>query len=186
MNSFKIGDKVEAIDNAISGVIKSIDNKNITIESTDGFLLTFSPKELILVKKDSIFKITNQEVENSKKSKDSVIKKKSIEDFTKTKTNYKTQEVDLHIDKLLKNYKHLSNYEILNHQLNTAKYHLDNAINNKIQKIVFIHGIGTGVLRTELEYLFQKYENTNFQDADYSKYGNGAIEIYFKQIAFKN
>ena len=133
MTNFKIGDKVETIDDAILGIVKFIEGKNITVETQDGFLLTFLPKELILIKKDSIFKITNQEIENSIKNKDIIVKKKSIEDFTKTKTNYKSQEVDLHIDKLIKNYKHLSNYEILNHQLNTAKFHLDNAILHILQ-----------------------------------------------------
>jgi dsDNA-specific endonuclease/ATPase MutS2 len=182
---FKIGDRVEALDQDIEGSVTNIKNNEIIVETSDGFLLSFQSNEILLKNENSIIKITNQDIENSKNSKDFKIKKQNIDDFTKIKTQYKQQEVDLHIDKLIKNYKHLSNFEILNHQLKIAKNHLDNAIQNKVQKIVFIHGVGTGVLRSELEYLFQKYENTNFQDADYSKYGNGAVEIYFKQIAFK-
>jgi dsDNA-specific endonuclease/ATPase MutS2 len=181
---FKIGDLVEALDLDINGKIIKIEKETYFIMSSDGFEMPFKDKELILKKNFDNLKISAQEILNSKAQKDKKINHLKIEDVTKTKTQYKQQEIDLHIDKLIKNYKHLSNYDILSHQINTAKKTLDHAIINKIQKIIFIHGVGEGVLRNELEYLFQKYPNTNFQDADYAKYGNGAVEIYFTQKAF--
>ena len=47
--------------------------------------------------------------------------------------------------------------------------------------IVFIHGVGEGVLKEELGYLFRKYDNVKFYDADYQKYGLGATEVYIFQ-----
>jgi len=65
--------------------------------------------------------------------------------------------------------------------LDTAKRQLDFAISKRIQKVVFIHGVGEGVLRTELEFLFNRYDNVKFYDADYKKYGRGATEVYIFQ-----
>jgi dsDNA-specific endonuclease/ATPase MutS2 len=75
----------------------------------------------------------------------------------------------------------MDNFEILTLQVETAKRQLEFAISKRIQKIVFIHGVGEGVLRSELEYLFNRYENLKFYDADYQKYGRGATEVYIFQ-----
>jgi dsDNA-specific endonuclease/ATPase MutS2 len=44
-------------------------------------------------------------------------------------------------------------------------------------KIVFIHGVGEGVLREELYAVLRRYDNITFYDADYKLYGIGATEI---------
>ena len=62
-----------------------------------------------------------------------------------------------------------------------AKHKLEFAIRKKIQRIVFIHGIGEGVLRAELEFLIGRYEDLKCYDADYQKYGRGALEVYIPQ-----
>ena len=90
-------------------------------------------------------------------------------------------EVDLHIEKLLPNKRGMSNYEILNLQLETAKKQLEFAKNKRIQRIVFIHGVGEGVLKEELYYLLRRYEGLDFYDANYQKYGVGATEVYLYQ-----
>ena len=77
----------------------------------------------------------------------------------------------------------MSNYDMLNIQLDTAKRQLDFAISKRIQKVVFIHGVGEGVLKEELRYLFNRYDNVKFYDADYQKYGLGATEVYIYQNA---
>ena len=90
-------------------------------------------------------------------------------------------EVDLHIDKLIKSYNRLSNYEMLNIQLDTAKRQLVFAVRKRIQRVVFIHGVGAGVLKSELEYLMRGYDGIKIVEADYKKYGLGAMEIYIPQ-----
>jgi dsDNA-specific endonuclease/ATPase MutS2 len=70
---------------------------------------------------------------------------------------------------------------MLNIQLDTAKNQLEFAIKKRIQKIVFIHGVGEGVLRTELETMLGRYDNLKFYDADYRQYGVGATEVYIFQ-----
>ena len=90
-------------------------------------------------------------------------------------------EVDLHIHQLTANERGMSAYDKLNLQLDVARSKLEFAISKRIQRIVFIHGVGEGVLRAELEYLFSRYEQIKFYDADFQKYGLGATEVYIYQ-----
>ena len=70
---------------------------------------------------------------------------------------------------------------MLNIQLNTAQRQLEFAISKKIQKVVFIHGVGAGVLKEELQYLFKRYDGIRVYEGDYKKYGLGATEVYITQ-----
>ena len=90
-------------------------------------------------------------------------------------------EVDLHIHQLTSNERGMSAHDKLNLQIDTARHKLEFALKKRIQRVVFIHGVGAGVLKAELEYLFSRYENIKFYDADYQKYGLGATEIYIYQ-----
>ena len=58
----------------------------------------------------------------------------------------------------------MSNYDILTLQTETAKRHIEFAIRNRIPKIVFIHGVGEGILKAELDFLLGRYDNIAFQD----------------------
>jgi len=75
----------------------------------------------------------------------------------------------------------MNNFDILNIQVDTARGQLEFAIKNRIPKIVFIHGMGEGVLKSELDYLLGRYPEISYQDANYRKYGLGATEVYIKQ-----
>jgi len=69
---------------------------------------------------------------------------------------------------------------MLNLQLDTAKRKVEFAIQKRISKIVFIHGVGEGVLKSELLRLLNKYP-VKYYDASYKKYGLGATEVYVFQ-----
>ncbi len=177
--SFTVGDRVEALDEDIRGIVVGVSGDLVTIEDLDGFPLQYSAKELILEAKDSEIRVTSFEVAQVKSEKE---QKKRKQVIVKSKErNAPKMEVDLHISKLVKSYKGMSNYDMLNLQLETAKRQLDFAMSKRIQKIVFIHGVGEGVLKIELEYLFKRYENLKFYAADYQKYGSGATEVYVFQ-----
>lgn len=87
-------------------------------------------------------------------------------------------EVDLHIDELIDSTAGLSNTEILNVQ--TDKFHQVMAENekNKGRKVVFIHGVGNGVLKTEIRKLLdRRYKKHVYQDASFKEYGYGATMV---------
>jgi len=177
----KTGDRVSAIDDTVSGVITRIEGKVITILTDDDFELEYSEKELITVDNfisdealnfDQISDIiTEKEGKRPKKAKNGRSKER----------NLPPMEVDLHIHQLVNDHKRMSNYDMLTLQLDTAKRQLDFAISKRIQRIVFIHGLGEGVLCAELEFLFKRYDNLKFYDADFQKYGQGAMEVYIFQ-----
>lgn len=177
----KLGDKVEVIDEAVSGVVTHLKGNYVYIETEDGFELEYTANELVKIddllteKKSENFEITSVLAEKEEK------RPKKAQKPTSRRKKSPPMEVDLHIQQLVKHYKRLSNHEILTLQLDTAQRQLRFAIDKRIQRIVFIHGIGEGVLRAELEFLLNRYENLKFFDADYQKYGQGALEVYLFQ-----
>ena len=44
---FEVGDKVSVLDEAINGFVVAVENNGVTIETTDGFLMTYFVNELI-------------------------------------------------------------------------------------------------------------------------------------------
>ena len=47
MKKFEVGDRVSVLDEAINGVVVAVENNDITIETTDGFMMTYFVSELI-------------------------------------------------------------------------------------------------------------------------------------------
>lgn len=181
-NNFNIGDKVSVIDDAIDGIIVEIKNKEITIETSQGFSMIYNEKELVKISNINDLALFNKSEALYTKSIDVKPTRKQIEAQKQlTKVEKGTPNFDLHIEKLVKTKAGMSNFDILNLQIDTAKRHIDFAIKNRIPKIVLVHGVGEGILKTELEYLFKKYPQISFQEANYQKYGLGATELYFKQ-----
>lgn len=178
--SFKVGVRVEAMDDTITGVVKEVNGQQITVLSDDGFLLIYQPSELIKIVKDRNLTVTNFEVAKIKSEK-ALGKRKNTTVVKPKERAAPKMEVDLHIHNLVPSQRGMSNYDMLTIQLDTAKRQLDFAIRKRIQKVVFIHGVGEGVLKEELKFLFGRYENVKYYDADYQKYGLGATEIYIFQ-----
>lgn len=180
MGKFSIGNRVEVLDEAISGVVQKVDGDMITLITEDGFPMRFAASDLVRIGGD--ISVSNHEVAQIKKEKE-ISKKRKAPTVKPKERSAPKMEVDLHIHQLVKSSKGMSNYDMLNIQLDTAKRQLDFAINKRIQKVVFIHGVGEGVLKEELHYLFNRYDNVKFYDADYQKYGLGATEVYIYQNA---
>lgn len=87
-------------------------------------------------------------------------------------------EVDLHIHELLDNTAGLSNSDMLDVQLREFKRVMDENLNKKGQKIVFIHGKGEGVLRKAIaDELKRVYKRCDVQDASFREYGFGATQV---------
>ena len=177
MGLFQIGDSVEVLDEKLSGEVVAVSNSEITIESEDGFMMKYAPNELVKISESNTIRVTNFEVAQIKAEKENT-KRKNKQIVKPKERNAPKMEVDLHINQLVKSPKGMSNHEILNLQMETAKRQLEFAMRKRIQKVVFIHGVGEGVLKEELNFLFGRYDNLKYYDADYQKYGIGATEIY--------
>lgn len=89
--------------------------------------------------------------------------------------------VDLHIEKLADDWKHLRNHEIMALQLRTFEKYYDLAIAHHQHSLTIIHGVGEGVLRDEIHAILRlKKEVKSFVNQYHSRYGYGATEIYFQ------
>ena len=178
----KPGDKVAVLDEDLEGKVISVHDAEVEIETSEGFSLTFNEKDLVKIQ-GAITDILPEDVDNLYeviKEKEASKKRKSVRVKPKER-NLPPMEVDLHIGKLVPRTGGMSNFEMLNIQMDTAKRQLDFAIKKRIQKVVFIHGVGEGILKAELDSLFGRYDNLKWYDADYQKYGLGATEVYIFQ-----
>ncbi|WP_136668178.1 Smr/MutS family protein [Flavobacterium sp. H122] len=180
---FAKGDKVSVLDDNINGIVLKVSNNQVTVETEDGFELVFSEKELILIEPSTELDFSKANFSAIKKEKETP-KPRSFVKEKKSRKDEMVLEVDLHIEKLVSNAKGMNNYDILNIQTETAKRQIDFAIRNRIQKVVLIHGVGEGVLKAELDFLLNRYDNISFQEASFQKYGFGATEVYINQKNF--
>ena len=182
IQKFEIGDKVAVLDDNISGVVIKVQNDEISVETTHNFVMTFFVNELVKINNTSELSgfFSTQSLSSVLKDKEEPKKRSFVKEKRSRKDEF-VLEVDLHIEKLVPSKRGMSNYDILTLQMETAKCQLDFAIKNRMPKVVFIHGVGEGVLKAELDFMLGRYDNISFQDANYQKYGLGATEVYIKQ-----
>ena len=162
----QIGDNVEVIDELISGAVTKITPQEVSIRIENGIIITFPKKKVVKVDKNTpieYHKFTNSSLKEEKKTK---------------KKRTPVLEIDLHIEKLVANTHGMTNFDILNRQIEVAKFQLELAMERKFSQIIFIHGVGEGILRAELEVLFSRYKGITYQDANYALYGAGATEVF--------
>lgn len=86
------------------------------------------------------------------------------------------KEVDLHIEELMDNWSGMSNAQLLDVQLKHVQKEMDQAIAAHMRKVVFIHGVGNGRLKTEVRKLLATYTGVRIHDGSFSRYGFGATE----------
>jgi dsDNA-specific endonuclease/ATPase MutS2 len=178
----KQGDKIATLNDSFEGEIIEIKGKIATIETTDGFMMDFEINELLLINdQNELLNGIKRFNPDQIKAEKSIPKPRSFEKIKKEKREAPVPEFDLHIEKLVKNKNGMTNYDILSLQADTAQRHLEFAIKNRIPKIVFIHGVGEGVLKAELDFMLGRYEGVDFREANYQKYGQGATEVFIKQ-----
>ncbi|MDU1905699.1 MAG: DUF2027 domain-containing protein [Dysgonomonas sp.] len=90
-------------------------------------------------------------------------------------------EVNLHIDELMDTTAGLESKDMLEYQLSKFNEIMQENMNNKGLKIVFIHGKGNGVLKKAiLDKLKNKYKTAYYQDASFREYGFGATMVTIK------
>ncbi|NMH27286.1 Smr/MutS family protein [Flavobacterium silvaticum] len=177
----KPGDKVAVLDDTFTGVVLSVEKDKVFIETTDGFQMTYFVNELVKILNSSeLYKSTgihNINKIKQEKADDSPSRKPETK---RVKGEIPPAEYDLHIEKLVKNHSRMDQSEILELQLSNARYQIESAIKKRAPKIILIHGVGEGILKSELGYLLRRYDNVTYREAAYNKYGLGAMEVSFR------
>lgn len=90
-------------------------------------------------------------------------------------------QVDLHIEELTDAHDTMNNGDMLSLQLQTFEEKLDQALATGMDEITFVHGVGSGTLRREIQKRLSGMKSILFfQDAQREKFGYGATLVRLK------
>ncbi len=192
-----IGARVKFLNDEGEGIAVAIAaDGTVSVRDKDGFTYQHPSKELVAVgnwdKEYDKYESTQPEIiDIVERNLDKNVQHKATEQFkilykNKEATNVKrkgeSMEIDLHIHELLDKHNHMSNGEIIQIQLQHFERTLRMAESKKIARVIYIHGIGQGVLRAEIrKMLHDYYPHFTFMDGPYSEYGYGATEVRISQ-----
>jgi len=172
--NFNVGDKVKVIDETSEGIILRFELVDKAVVEIDAFEYSYKLSNLILLESYSPVIISEQEIREKEAAPDKKISQKH-------KRRGAVIEVDLHIHELVDSALGLSNSDMLLLQLAKFRKELERAIADRATKVVFIHGVGEGVLCSAIRRELKQYSAVSFSDASYLEYGNGATEVIIYQ-----
>ena len=180
---FKIGDKVRFLNEVGEGSIHDMRGDRYIVLDEHGFEWEMSENEIVA---DAPHLEKEYNRENSELDLKRAIDLPKVivngsdtemEQYIATQGKKNYLEIDLHIQELVNHISHLSNYEIVTIQVNHFMRFFKMARKEKYQKLIVIHGLGQGVLRSEIRQILDASDNCTYRDADFKKYGLGATEI---------
>ncbi len=91
-------------------------------------------------------------------------------------------EIDLHIEELVTNYRKLTNLEKLKIQLQALDEYIEQALRVGVDRVFVIHGVGAGKLKLFVaERLVKTKGVVTFRNEYHPNYGWGATEVIFKK-----
>jgi len=193
---FNPGDKIKYLNEEGGGtVLRLIGDDKLEILGDDGFKYILKKSEVIAEGKSSIDekeiterlnKFTQSTVNDHIVYEHNPRFRSLITDYLmSSRQNWTSKdkdfiEIDLHIEELLAKPKYMNDGQKLHFQLDHARHCLEEVINIKMKRIIFIHGVGSGVLRDELRKWLKTMSYLQIIDAKYQRYGIGATEVKIK------
>tara|TARA_B100001109_G_scaffold255836_1_gene261421 strand:+ start:1666 stop:2223 length:558 start_codon:yes stop_codon:yes gene_type:complete len=170
-----VGSYVKAVDENLEGVIRRIKDDWYFLECTDGFEYPFKKHQLVLINKEG-----NSTHFTKTYTYPASTFKEDIEFAYEPRVQLKgaIPEIDLHMEELLPNHRLKKGESALLFQLDFCRKAIQKASIARVRKMVFIHGMGSGILRDELRKMLRyEYPHIEFFDANYQRFGQGATEI---------
>ncbi len=150
---FTVGTKVLfKKDNLKGEVIRVSSLYKVTVLTEDGFEIHVSSKDLVKVELGTDKAVSYGEISFFKDKTSKSLRSKRSERRQVILT------VDLHIELLTDNFQYMDNFEIVQIQLDVCQKRIEKALNGNYQKIIIVHGIGTGVLKEEVHKLLNYYQ----------------------------
>ena len=173
--SFCIGDKVRFLNDIGEAEVMESRGEEVHVMRDDGFDAWYPQQELVRIDRDDLLakSVYTQEIRPKDQE---VIQVSKSQTFTPSSN---VMEVDLHIHNLVDNERLVSKDKMLDIQMYHARRAIDEARLRKVRRLVLIHGVGQGVLRTSIMKLLDGYDRVQYYDASYQKYGKGATEVEF-------
>lgn len=141
-----------------------------------GLEISFKRNELVKVEHDHLVRpeMNRTELRAKDKMKEIDARNKLRKMRSTTQAIY---ELDLHMHELLDRFDHMSNAQILEYQLSCCRRFIYEAREKRYKKVVLIHGVGEGVLRSEIRSWLDSLSYVSYHDAPYRTYGYGATEV---------
>ena len=193
---FEVGDKVKYLNEEGGGlVLRIVDEYRLEIIDEHGFDYIIKKSEVVSEGKSSVDEKTIKDKlkgfhESESKVHDSQLHnpefQKIITDYLMSSRQYWTSkdkdfiEIDLHIEEIVDKPRHMNDGQKLHFQLDHARYCLEEILNIGMKRVVFIHGVGGGVLRHELRKWLNTIQYLDIVNANYHRYGIGATEVRIK------
>lgn len=161
---FSLGEKVKFIHETGFGIVKKqISINKYLVENEFGLELQILEQHLVKIHSENYpNKVVIKDIENTKRFK------------KKTPTKL---EIDLHTENLNIDTKFWSNGEILQFQIRKAIEFTEKMISMNQNRFIIIHGVGEGILKTEIRTRLSKFSGLSFRDADSTDFGNGATLV---------
>lgn len=90
-------------------------------------------------------------------------------------------EIDLHIENLVSSTRGMSNADIVITQISALNTHLRMVINARQERLIIIHGLGTGKLKDEVHRVLSETSQVKSYSNEWlARYGFGATEVWFE------
>ena len=169
--SFSIGDRVIQKESRVTAeILLIIGDRKAKIRDEDGFEYIINISEILPLNSNTYnsssygrsFKIKEEDIIIPESIKP---KKNKLERGGRVK-------IDLHIENLTTYYSHMQNSEMVRIQMEYCKKELDDAMLKSKHSLVIVHGIGEGVLKSEVHKLLKLYNLTFFESQD-----SGSTEV---------
>ena len=197
MREIKVGDRVKFLNDVGEGVVLELSIGKAVVEDTNGFDREYEVSELIAVggaeeeaemygnKLPDLDQILKRDISEEKQKK--IQEQFEIKYANARATNQKRRgehmEVDLHLHELVDEMSGLKDRTKLDIQLNHFERMMNIALEQKIRRVIFIHGVGQGVLRHQIRSRLEMfYPNCSVRDANPREYGSGASEVFVGQF----
>tara|TARA_B110000196_G_scaffold170928_1_gene146780 strand:- start:129 stop:737 length:609 start_codon:yes stop_codon:yes gene_type:complete len=197
----KIGSEVKFLNDVGGGIVLEIfSDGTANVEGEDGFDMKYNLAELMLVsesiteqeeeynnKLPDLAKIIAQDVSQERQQliqKDFEVKYANVR-ATNQQRRGEHMVIDLHIHELIDDQSGLQDRTKLDIQLNHFERMMRIAGEQKVKRVIFIHGVGQGVLRNQIRTrLDSYYPDCTVRDANPREYGAGATEVILGQSSF--
>ncbi len=167
---FKVGDRVKLIDEAGEGVVTALLGDRCEVLFEHGFSQVHAESELIAAAPIAL------DLAKVLPDLKGDLPLKPIKKPAAVSTS-ELLEVDLHLEALVDFPRRIQPAEALEMQKSAARNALARCRSRKIGRLVLIHGVGEGVLKSALTDWLRRQEGLEFYDASYALYGRGATEV---------
>ena len=200
MRDFKAGDLVKFLNDVGTATVLRVKGNVVIVEDEDGFERSVERAELMDAgdrdqdekkygnKLPDVAQLLTQEVGERRMKelqRDFEVRYQHAQATSMSRRDAH-MEVDLHIHELVDDQRGLADGAKLAIQMAHFDRMMDIAKREKLRRIVFIHGVGQGVLRHQIRTaLDQHHPDCNYREGDPRRYGSGATEVWLGQASWR-